>query len=101
MNAMSRKRPRSGVGAPAAAIALGAALAVAVPLVHGQEADGDRKSAWPFLRKELFGKRPIASGEKSVVDLEAPYRAQDPATVPIRIRDKLPPTPTAGYGPCG
>lgn len=45
---------------------------------------------WPELRQQHFGDRPIAEDD-GVVALEAPYRAEDAAVVPIAIRDRLPP----------
>lgn len=47
-------------------------------------------SAWPGLKAEHFGDRPIRDGE-AIIGLDAPYRAEDAAIVPIAITDKLPP----------
>ncbi|MFA9461071.1 quinoprotein dehydrogenase-associated SoxYZ-like carrier [Thiohalorhabdus methylotrophus] len=71
-----------------AVLALGLLAAPAL----AQEAPGqgeDEEEVWSFLRKELFQDRTITEGE-SVVDLTAPYRAQDPAMVPLSIQEKLP-----------
>lgn len=47
-------------------------------------------TAWPSLKAEHFGDRPIRDGE-AIIGLDAPYRAEDAAIVPIAITDKLPP----------
>lgn len=40
---------------------------------------------WPGISKELYAARPIAEGDGTVT-LEAPYRAEDAAVVPITMR---------------
>ncbi|MDT0634396.1 quinoprotein dehydrogenase-associated SoxYZ-like carrier [Spectribacter hydrogenoxidans] len=45
-------------------------------------------SAWPSLKAEHFGDRQIRDGE-AIIGLDAPYRAEDAAIVPIAITDKL------------
>ncbi|MES1948810.1 hypothetical protein C84B14_15753 [Salinisphaera sp. C84B14] len=50
-----------------------------------QRRDQD-EAAWKSLRAEYFGDRAIADGQ-DVVTLDAPYRAEDPAVVPITITD--------------
>ncbi|SMF80283.1 sulfur-oxidizing protein SoxY [Tistlia consotensis] len=70
---------------PALAVA-GAVGASAVPALA---ADDD---AWTDLRPMLFGERPISEAP-GVVSLDAPYRAQDAAIVPITIEAKIPQTP--------
>jgi sulfur-oxidizing protein SoxY len=44
---------------------------------------------WPSLAAQIFGERPIADGS-SVLAIDAPYRAEDAAVVPITIRTVLP-----------
>lgn len=43
------------------------------------------ESAWPSLRTEIFGSRPIVEGDGAII-LEAPERAEDAAIVPLTIR---------------
>ncbi|GAB3684262.1 quinoprotein dehydrogenase-associated SoxYZ-like carrier [Salinisphaera aquimarina] len=50
--------------------------------------DRDEQTVWKSLRKAYFKDRPIADG-KGVVGLDAPYRAEDAAVVPITITDEL------------
>lgn len=49
-------------------------------------ADASDQAVWHKLRKTYFGHRPIEDG-RSVIRLDAPYRAEDPAVVPIKITD--------------
>ncbi len=42
------------------------------------------------LKEQFFGSRPIIESDE-VIEVSAPYRAEDPATVPIRITSKLAP----------
>lgn len=44
---------------------------------------------WSQLKSAHFGDRPIKDGD-GVIDLDAPYRAEDSAIVPITIKDLLP-----------
>lgn len=54
-------------------------------------ADAAPESAiWPSLKQQFFGEQEILPGQ-GVVSLEAPYRAEDAAIVPISIHDELPP----------
>ncbi|HWH49782.1 MAG TPA: quinoprotein dehydrogenase-associated SoxYZ-like carrier [Burkholderiales bacterium] len=41
---------------------------------------------WLKVRESFFGARPIRNDADGVIRLEAPYRAQDAATVPVAIR---------------
>lgn len=47
---------------------------------------------WLKVRASFFGTRPIRDDTENVIRLEAPYRAQDAATVPIAIRTQIPQT---------
>lgn len=62
------------------------------PATAGAETADDEQipesSAWPSLKAEHFGDRPIRDGE-AIIGLDAPYRAEDAAIVPIAITDKL------------
>lgn len=66
------------------------ALALLVPGALGSARAAD-DGAWQELRPLLFGERPIEEGE-GVVALQAPYRAQDAAIVPIAIEAAIPQT---------
>jgi sulfur-oxidizing protein SoxY len=58
---------------------------------HGQEVDPEASAIWQKVRAGLFAAAPIAPGD-GVVSLEAPARAQDAATVPIKISAQFPQT---------
>lgn len=45
----------------------------------------DETDIWPALQKDLFGDRAVVEDTSAVV-LEAPYRAEDAALVPVTIR---------------
>ena len=49
--------------------------------------------AWQMAREVLFGNRPIAPASDEVLSLEAPYRAEDAATVPVALRSRIAQTP--------
>ena len=52
-------------------------------------AQKQQPDAWPDLVTNVFDDRPMADGA-GVIALEAPYRAEDAAIVPITIRSELP-----------
>lgn len=60
------------------------ALAIALPL-GASAAEGDADDVWPGLKKDLFGTREVVEDTASLT-LEAPYRAEDAAIVPITVR---------------
>ncbi|MES1950950.1 hypothetical protein S4A8_08825 [Salinisphaera sp. S4-8] len=68
-----------------------AALVLVACCMHTANADVQRRdqdeAAWKQLRAEHFGERTIADGQ-GVLALDAPYRAEDPAVVPITITDE-------------
>ena len=45
---------------------------------------------WPALARQIFDDRPVADAG-AVLAIEAPYRAEDAAVVPVSIRSQLPP----------
>ncbi len=47
--------------------------------------DDDAAEVWASIHEDVFDRRPIAENDGEVV-LEAPYRAQDAAIVPLNIR---------------
>ena len=73
-----------------------AALAVAL-LLPGLAGAADEPSAeteqWAGVRQFLFADRPIADGRGDVVELDAPFRAEDAAVVPIGLKAKADQTP--------
>jgi sulfur-oxidizing protein SoxY len=59
-----------------------------LPLLALAQPDAD--DAWNRIRTGVFHDRPISEQSASVLELEAPARAEDAATVPIAIRTKWP-----------
>jgi sulfur-oxidizing protein SoxY len=55
----------------------------------GHTPDPDTET-WRKVKSALFGERPVAAGAQEVIQLEAPARAEDAATVPIAIKTFLP-----------
>ncbi|BBL73935.1 quinoprotein dehydrogenase-associated SoxYZ-like carrier [Methylomagnum ishizawai] len=54
------------------------------------QAAGEEDLAWNTrLKQQFYGDRPIEEGTQ-VVELTAPYRAEDPALVPLQITSKIP-----------
>lgn len=68
----------------AAAVALSCALLAAAPAAAPARAAED--DMWPGIAKELYGQRTVAEAAAGQVVLEAPYRAEDAAVVPITMR---------------
>lgn len=53
----------------------------------------EEESAWNAgLKQKFFGDKPIAESTE-IIELTAPYRAEDPALVPISVTAKIPQTP--------
>jgi sulfur-oxidizing protein SoxY len=72
---------------------LGALLGLAASaLLWGgaARAETEQPDPWPALRSQIFEGRPTEDGS-SVLALDAPYRAEDAAIVPLTIRILLPP----------
>jgi sulfur-oxidizing protein SoxY len=55
-------------------------------------AAADDGTAWLDIRDSLFGDRPLVAD--GLVSVEAPYRAEDAALVPVTLRTALPPGDT-------
>lgn len=56
-------------------------------------AESQDESAWAGgVRAKYFGERSIEESN-NIVELTAPYRAEDPALVPVQITSKIPQTP--------
>ncbi|MFN5744675.1 MAG: quinoprotein dehydrogenase-associated SoxYZ-like carrier [Methylococcaceae bacterium] len=54
-------------------------------------AEGEDETAWnTVLKQKFFADRPIA--EDTIVEITAPYRAEDPGLVPIQVTSKIPQT---------
>jgi sulfur-oxidizing protein SoxY len=62
-----------------------AALAASVAARTARAADSD---PWPDLASQIFSDRPIADGSATLA-IDAPYRAEDAAVVPISLRSLL------------
>jgi sulfur-oxidizing protein SoxY len=58
-------------------------------LAAGPSEDPEASAEWQKVRTALFGERPIAKADDQVLVLEAPYRAEDAATVPVAIRSRF------------
>lgn len=66
-------------------------LSLQSPLVRGED---EPETAWnQTLKAQFFGDRPIAEDQETL-EIVAPYRAEDPALVPIQIKSKFPQTPS-------
>lgn len=68
---------------------LGLVCALPVPEAPAAEAVPDTE-IWLKVRESFFGSRAISADADEVIWLDAPYRAQDAATVPIAIRTRMP-----------
>lgn len=68
---------------------LGLVCTLPVPEAPAAEAVPDT-DIWLKVRESFFGSRAIRPDADEVIRLEAPYRAQDAATVPIAIRTRMP-----------
>jgi sulfur-oxidizing protein SoxY len=55
-----------------------------VPSVTARAADVEPDDPWPSLRAQIFNDRPLQDGS-ALLALEAPYRAEDAALVPITV----------------
>jgi sulfur-oxidizing protein SoxY len=60
-----------------------AALAVGIAFATPALAQSDE--TWNSLKPDIFAGRPITDGE-SILEMDAPYRAEDAAVVPITVR---------------
>jgi len=85
---LSTRPPRPGRNLAAFA----AVLACAALLPLAAQAAADEPSAdteqWSGIRQYLFADRPIADNAGDVVELDAPFRAEDAAVVPIGLKAK-------------
>ena len=66
---------------------IAAGLLIALGGVANAQA-APKDDPWPFLVKNVFDDKPIDDGA-GVISLEAPYRAEDAAIVPITIHSQL------------
>jgi sulfur-oxidizing protein SoxY len=61
-----------------------------VPAMAATAAEpAEKPGNWELVRTSLFGDRPIAENDGSVVVLEAPGRAEDAAVVPLSIKTRV------------
>lgn len=77
----------TGAALVAASLALAGPLAFAPTFAADEPPAADTPVAdmWPGIRKEVFPQKDIAE-EDGAVTLEAPYRAEDAAIVPLTVR---------------
>lgn len=81
---MASTRTAAQSAAPLRALALLAAgLLIAACFWSGARAD--EEDIWPALKADLFGERTVTE-DTTAVSLEAPYRAEDAALVPLTVR---------------
>jgi sulfur-oxidizing protein SoxY len=52
---------------------------------HGSVRAADEQDIWPALQKDVFGTRDVTEST-TAVSLDAPYRAEDAALVPLTVR---------------
>jgi sulfur-oxidizing protein SoxY len=89
MHAAFRRQRRTLLAAALAAPWAAGAAPGGLPV---DAADGDSSPQWDKLRVKLFGTRPIAA-LPSKVELIVPKRAAFGASVPVKVRSKIPQTP--------
>ncbi|HET6390825.1 quinoprotein dehydrogenase-associated SoxYZ-like carrier [Hyphomicrobium sp.] len=65
--------------------AAGIAAVLGLMAVYSGARADDTDAMWDSLRRDVFGTRVVADGAGKVT-LEAPYRAEDAATVPLTVR---------------
>ncbi|HTW70915.1 MAG TPA: quinoprotein dehydrogenase-associated SoxYZ-like carrier [Acetobacteraceae bacterium] len=70
------------------AVLCGAAM-LPLAAAHAQDDAAARAQRWQVLRHAIFGDRPMQDG-RDVLTLQAPYRAEDAALVPVAIMLKQP-----------
>lgn len=64
----------------------------ALTLTQPAWAEGEDESAWnSSLKSKFFGEQAILE-DKDTIEITAPYRAEDPALVPIQVTSKFPQT---------
>lgn len=65
-------------------------LLLGASALYAADADPDTNTEmWGKVRKSLFDNRPISEKADKVIQLDAPIRAEDAATVPISIKTQL------------
>lgn len=65
----------------------GAILLTLTPAFAAEEPSHETEQ-WQAVRQHLFADRPIADNTGAVIELDAPFRAEDAAVVPIGLRAK-------------
>ncbi|MGB8337895.1 MAG: quinoprotein dehydrogenase-associated SoxYZ-like carrier [Burkholderiales bacterium] len=71
-------------------VVLIATLLFGATTLYAADADPDTNTEmWSKVRKSLFDNRPISEKADNVIQLDAPVRAEDAATVPISIKTQL------------
>lgn len=67
----------------------GAGLAALLAGLAGRARAAGKDPAWPALAAQVFNDKPIGDGSR-VLAIDAPYRAEDAALVPVALRSLLP-----------
>ena len=58
----------------------------------GKELPNPHTAEWKNLKSSLFGDKKVVSSN-NIIEIEAPFRAEDAAVVPISIKSKIPQSP--------
>ena len=69
------------------------ACAAFTPGASAADPDPQTSPIWNKVRLSLFQARPISTDADAIIELEAPARAEDAATVPIAIKTRVAQTP--------
>lgn len=72
-------------------VLLCSATVLSLPSAHAEDEAAQRAERWEQLRQAIFGTRPVQDG-RDVLTLQAPYRAEDAALVPVVMVLKRPAT---------
>ncbi len=67
-----------------------AAASLGIAGRHAVAETGSNDDPWPSLATQIFNRRHLEDGS-AILGIDAPYRAEDAAVVPISIRDLRPP----------
>jgi sulfur-oxidizing protein SoxY len=70
---------------PTRRLALASGILLAVLCAAGGARAADEEDFWPSLQKDIFGAREVVESTEAV-SLDAPYRADDAALVPLTVR---------------
>jgi sulfur-oxidizing protein SoxY len=86
---MGTQQPHPPEAHPLGRRTLLAAVAFGAIGRHASAQAPTQEDAWPSLAAQIFADRPVRDGN-AIVAIDAPYRAEDAALVPVAIRSLLP-----------